>query len=131
MPKPSGTSADPRCASLLTEQDLYLFNEGTHCRLYDKMGAHPRPGGTSFAVWAPDAEQVFVTGDFNEWDRGRHPLSPRGGSGIWEGFIPGVGKGQIYKYHVVSRHEDTAWTKRTPPPSFARRLPRPLRSSGI
>jgi len=68
------------------------------------MGAHPREGGTSFAVWAPDAEKVSVAGDFNGWDRSKHPLSQRGVSGIWEGFVPGVGKGQIYKYHIVSRH---------------------------
>ncbi len=89
--------------SRLTEQDVYLFNEGTHSRLYEKMGAHLREGGTSFAVWAPDAEQVSVIGDFNGWERGRHPLAPHGQSGIWEGFIPGIGKGQIYKYHITSR----------------------------
>jgi len=99
------TSTHPK--ALLTEQDLYLFNEGTHTRLYDKLGAHPgKQGGapgTFFAVWAPDAEAVSVIGDFNGWERGRHPLSPRASSGIWEGFIPGIGKGQIYKYHVVCR----------------------------
>ena len=91
--------------SRLTEQDIYLFNEGTHSLLYEKMGAHPVEGGTLFAVWAPDAEGVSVIGDFNGWERGRHPLSQRAQSGIWEGFIPGIGKGQIYKYHVTSRHQ--------------------------
>ncbi len=96
-----------RQTARLTEQDLYLFNEGTHIRLYDKLGAHPGKEagvpGTFFAVWAPDAEAVSVIGDFNGWERGRHPLSPRANSGIWERFIPGIGKGQIYKYHIVSR----------------------------
>ena len=94
--------------TLLTEDDIYLFNEGSHFRLYEKLGAHPltidgQPG-TYFAVWAPDAERVFVTGNFNGWHRTTHPLRPRQQSGIWEGFIPGVGKGSIYKYHIASRH---------------------------
>jgi len=93
--------------TLLTEGDLYLFNEGTHFRLYEKLGAHPltvnKQEGIYFAVWAPDARQVSVTGDFNNWDRASHPLQPRGQSGIWEGFIPGIGKGAIYKYHITSR----------------------------
>ena len=93
--------------SLLTDQDLYLFNEGTHLRLYDKLGAHPMrvddQAGTYFAVWAPNAEAVSVIGDFNGWRRGMHPLRPRASSGIWEGFVPGVGVGAVYKYHVASR----------------------------
>ena len=94
--------------TLLTEDDLYLFNEGSHFRLYEKLGAHPLTidgqRGTYFAVWAPDAERVFVTGDFNHWNKTSHSLRSRGQSGIWEGFIPGVGKGAIYKYHITSRH---------------------------
>jgi len=93
--------------SLLTDDDIYLFNEGSHFRLYDKLGSHPltREGveGTYFAVWAPDAEKVSVMGDFNGWDKSSHPLQPRGQSGIWEGFIPGVEKGTSYKYRVQSR----------------------------
>jgi 1,4-alpha-glucan branching enzyme len=93
--------------SLLTEDDIYLFNEGTHARLWERMGAHPHTfdgvDGTSFAVWAPDAERVSVVGDFNGWTFRANPLSPRGGSGIWEGFVPGVRKGALYKYHVESR----------------------------
>ncbi|MDR5694886.1 MAG: 1,4-alpha-glucan branching protein GlgB [Armatimonadota bacterium] len=94
--------------SLLSEDDLHLFNEGTHFRLYEKLGAHPLEvegvSGTYFAVWAPNAERVFVMGDFNGWEKTTHPLQPRGQSGIWEGFIPGIGHGSRYKYHIVSRY---------------------------
>src|SRR5215467_8283195 len=91
--------------SLITDQDLYLFNEGSHFRLYEKLGAHPLPDeGTYFAVWAPNAEQVSVMGDFDSWSKTSHPLRPRGSSGIWEGVIPGVGPGVHYKYHIVSRY---------------------------
>lgn len=94
--------------SLLTDQDLYLFNEGTHRRIYDKLGSHPirheGEEGTYFAVWAPDAEKVFVMGDFNDWRKEEIPLYPRGNSGIWEGFVLGVGHGNLYKYHIVSRY---------------------------
>ncbi len=94
--------------SLLTADDLYLFNEGSHYRLYDKMGAHLTEAkgaqGTAFSVWAPNARNVYVIGSFNGWDHSSHPLQPRGSSGIWEGFIPGVGKGTVYKYHIVSNH---------------------------
>jgi 1,4-alpha-glucan branching enzyme len=93
--------------SLLTENDLYLFNEGSHYRIYDKMGAHlSRSGGedqgTTFSVWAPNAREVSVIGGFNQWHPKTHPLRPRGSSGIWEGFVPGVGKGTLYKYHIES-----------------------------
>jgi 1,4-alpha-glucan branching enzyme len=105
----TGTTSEPvrYDVSLLTDDDIYLFNEGSHFRLYEKLGAHPRRGadveGTCFAVWAPDAEQVSVIGDFNGWNHSSHPLRPRGQSGIWEGFIAGIGKGTSYKYHIVSR----------------------------
>ncbi|MBI3872463.1 MAG: 1,4-alpha-glucan branching protein GlgB [candidate division Zixibacteria bacterium] len=104
--------------TLLSADDLYLFNEGTHERLYDKLGAHPiRSGtqpGTHFAVWAPDAEQVSVIGDFNGWDKSRHQLSPREQSGIWEGFVPDLGHGDIYKYHVRSRYHGHCIDKADP-----------------
>jgi len=93
--------------SLLSRDDLYLFNEGSHIRLYDKLGAHPVTAGgrdgTYFAVWAPNAEQVYVTGDFNGWEKQGFKLSTREGSGIWEGFIAGMGSGALYKYHIESR----------------------------
>ncbi|MEM7157397.1 MAG: 1,4-alpha-glucan branching protein GlgB [Myxococcota bacterium] len=90
---------------MLDEQDFYLFNEGTHERIYDKLGAHPMEvdgqAGTGFAVWAPAAHYVAVVGDFNGWDRGAHPLQVRHDSGVWEGFIPGVGPGALYKLHIA------------------------------
>ena len=93
---------------LLTNDDLHLFNEGSHFRLYDKLGAHIRTlegvEGTSFAVWAPNAEAVFLIGDFNGWNKQELPLCPQGSSGIWQGFQPGIGKGARYKYHIISRH---------------------------
>ena len=93
--------------SRLSDDDLFLFNEGSHFSLWEKLGAHPAAAegqsGTSFAVWAPDAEGVSVAGDFNGWNKDSHPLAPRGRSGIWEGFVPGIGKGALYKYHVRSR----------------------------
>ena len=98
----------PTEPSLLSEDDLYLFNEGTHTRLQQKMGAHPivvdGTPGTMFSVWAPNAEAIHVSGDFNGWSKDSHPLRPREKSGIWEGFIPGVGKGTRYKYHLASRY---------------------------
>ena len=105
-------------ASLLTENDLYLFNEGSHFRLYDKLGAHvvnhEGISGTQFAVWAPNAAQVFVMGDFNGWDKHSNPLRPNGQSGIWEGFFPGIGNGTLYKYHIVSRFNDYRVDKTDP-----------------
>lgn len=94
-------------SSLLTDQDIYLFNEGTHYRLYQKLGSHiiemNGTQGTHFSVWAPDAEEVSVVGDFNGWAVDKNRLSPRGSSGIWEGFIQGLDQGTVYKYHIGSR----------------------------
>jgi 1,4-alpha-glucan branching enzyme len=94
--------------SALSELDLHLFNEGTHARLYDKLGAHIEQyadkAGTRFAVWAPNAKKVAVIGDFNSWSKTKHPLKPRASSGLWEGFIPGVKKGDVYKYWISSHH---------------------------
>jgi 1,4-alpha-glucan branching enzyme len=94
--------------SLLTDNDIYLFNEGNHFRLHEKMGAHmvtiDGVAGTHFSVWAPNAQYVAVISDWNGWDPGSNPLKLRGDSGIWEGFIPGVQKGACYKYHIASRY---------------------------
>ena len=92
----------------VTDTDLHLFHEGTHSRLYEKLGAHIVAGiegqGTHFTVWAPNAEAVSVIGDFNRWDRLAQPLQDPGNSGIWEGFVPGVQPGAMYKYSVQSRY---------------------------
>jgi 1,4-alpha-glucan branching enzyme len=108
--------------SLLTEDDLYIFNEGSHFRVYEKLGAHllkvNDTEGAYFAAWAPDAEDVAVIGDFNGWDKKSHYLSPRGQSGIWEGFIPGVVKGSSYKYHIRSRFHEYHADKADPFAAF-------------
>ena len=93
--------------SLLTAHDSYLFNEGSHFRLYDKLGARlvrlAETDGTYFAVWAPNAERVSLIGDFNGWNTSSHALKAKGQTGIWEIFVPGVGKGTLYKFHIESR----------------------------
>ena len=93
---------------LLTEHDVYLFREGNHFRAYQKLGAHAalhnERGGTSFRVWAPNARAVSVIGEFNGWDEAAHPLAARADhSGIWEGFVAGVGRGALYKYRILSQ----------------------------
>ncbi len=95
--------------SPLTDFDIYLFKEGRHSSLYDKLGSHAAEvngvSGAHFALWAPDAVSVSVIGDFNGWDGGSHPLKVRDDwSGIWEGFIPGVARGSVYKYRITSRY---------------------------
>jgi len=92
---------------LFDDADLHLFNEGTHFRIYRQLGSHvvDQGGerGTYFAVWAPNAESVSVVGDFNDWQPLSHPLRPVQASGIWDGFVPGVRQGAVYKYHIRSR----------------------------
>jgi 1,4-alpha-glucan branching enzyme len=113
---------------LLSADDLYLFNEGSHFRLFDKLGAHPLTfrgqEGTLFAVWAPAAEQVNVIGDFNGWNKASHPLRAKGSSGIWEGFIPGLGEGASYKYHIASRYRGYGVDKADPFAFFSEVAPR-------
>ena len=80
-----------------SDQDLYLFNEGSHYRMHDKLGAHlttvAHESGACFGVWAPNGREVSVVGSFNDWNPQAHPLQPRGSSGIWEGFVPAVRSG--------------------------------------
>lgn len=95
--------------SLFTDYDIYLFKSGTHFRVYEKLGSHitevDGQKGVYFAVWAPNAQDVSVIGDFNSWNTQEHVLTSRwDGSGIWEGFIPGLGKGDLYKYHIHSNN---------------------------
>ena len=93
--------------SLLTDYDTHLFRSGTHYKLYEKLGAHlltvEEQGGVQFGVWAPNATKVTVIGDFNGWHPTSHTLYPeKNGSGIWEGFIPEMVKGSIYKYRITA-----------------------------
>jgi 1,4-alpha-glucan branching enzyme len=104
--------------SRLGEQDFHLFNEGSHYRLYEKLGAHPTicngVAGTQFAVWAPGADSVFVFGDFNAWNKSATRLEPTGPSGIWVGFVAGVGPGDTYKFHIHSRYNNFRVDKADP-----------------
>jgi 1,4-alpha-glucan branching enzyme len=112
---------------LLTHDDLHLFNEGSHARLYRKLGAHviehDGERGTCFGVWAPNAESVAVVGDFNDWRVDAHPLRQVGGSGLWEGFVPGAGAGARYKFHIRSRFNGYHVNKADPFARFAELAP--------
>jgi 1,4-alpha-glucan branching enzyme len=90
--------------TLLSDWDFHLFNEGSHHRLWEKLGAHLTPDGAIFGVWAPNAAAVSVIGEWNDWKPQTNQLERRGESGLWEGFIPGVAKGMKYKFHIVSRY---------------------------
>lgn len=118
--------------SLFTDFDIALYQAGKHFRLYEKMGSHcvVQDGrkGVYFAVWAPNAKRVSVTGDFNGWNPNSHVLLPRwDNSGIWEGFIPAIGHGVVYKYHITM-HNGAALDKADP---FARRYETPPRTASI
>lgn len=119
--------------SLLTDHDIYLFKEGNHFQLYNKLGSHRIVTGgitgVSFAVWAPNAEKVSVVGDFNQWNNASHPLTPRKDeSGIWEGFIKGIENGTIYKYHIISRYQNYTADKGDP---FALRWEPPPKTASL
>jgi len=94
----------------LSGHDIYLFREGSHTRLYEKMGCQLEEGGASFAVWAPNARAVSVVGDFNDWRDAAAPLSPRpDDSGLWEGRVAGVRAGALYKYRIVCANGEVAY----------------------
>ncbi|MBT8210769.1 MAG: 1,4-alpha-glucan branching protein GlgB [Eudoraea sp.] len=119
--------------SLFTDFDINLFKAGKHFRLYEKLGAHPLElngvKGTYFAVWAPAARSVSVIGDFNYWLEGEHKLNVRwDGSGIWEGFVPGVSHGAIYKYKIHSHNHGVVTEKADP---FARFCEHPPNTASV
>ncbi|WP_103068296.1 1,4-alpha-glucan branching protein GlgB [Aquimarina sediminis] len=119
--------------SLFTEFDINLFKDGKHYRLYEKFGSHittvNNVQGTYFAVWAPSAKSVSVIGDFNYWAEGEHELHVRWDeSGIWEGFIPDVGKGNLYKYKIHSHHNAYTTEKADP---YARRCEHPPKTASV
>ncbi len=125
--------AEVKTYSLFTDFDINLFKAGKHYRLYEKFGSHIMTlddvEGTYFAVWAPSAKSVSVIGDFNFWLEGEHRLNVRWDeSGIWEGFIPGAGKGSIYKYKIHSHHNDIKTEKADP---YARRCEHPPKTASI
>ncbi len=115
-------------ATLLFDDDIYLFNEGSHFQLHDKLGAHLMDSdgvaGTYFAVWAPNAEKVAVVGDFNGWNGTENPLAQRGASGIWEGFVAGARKGQYYKFRIWPRGSTVSIDKTDPMGIFFETPPR-------
>jgi 1,4-alpha-glucan branching enzyme len=113
--------------SLLQADDLFLFNQGTHYRLYEKLGAHLVDGGVYFAVWAPSARAVSVIGDWNGWVHGSNSLHARESSGIWEGVIPGVHHGTRYKFAIVGPDGQT-FEKADP---FATRAEHPPTTASI
>ncbi|MEQ8768437.1 MAG: 1,4-alpha-glucan branching protein GlgB [Planctomycetota bacterium] len=119
---------NPPPTSLLTDDDVYLFNEGQHFQLYRKLGAHSividDVAGTQFTVWAPAARRVSVAGDFNNWDRESAQLQAVGASGLWRGFVPGASQGDCYKYaietedgEVLEKADPFAFHAETPPKS--------------
>ncbi len=119
--------------SLFTDFDINLFKAGKHFRLYEKFGSHITAvdgiDGTYFAVWAPNAKAVSVIGDFNYWTPGEYQLQVRwDSSGVWEGFIPHVGKGNLYKYHIESHHNGIITQKADP---YSRRCEHPPSTASI
>ncbi len=103
----------------ITDLDVHLFKEGSHFKLFDKLGCHLTTqngaSGAAFSVWAPNAKKVSVVGDFNGWNRSSHPMNPRwDGSGIWEVFVPDVPKGSTYKYYIQSHHKEHTGEKGDP-----------------
>ncbi|MCW2548627.1 MAG: 1,4-alpha-glucan branching enzyme, partial [Mycobacterium sp.] len=129
----SYVSDDPyRFLPTLGEVDLHLIGEGRHERLWHVLGAHVRRfnggiTGTSFAVWAPNARGVRVMGDWNFWDARAHPMRSLGSSGVWEIFIPDIGAGTRYKFHVLGA--DSVWREKADP--MARRTEVPPATASV
>ena len=107
-----------RFGPILSDLDEYLLGEGTHQRIWEALGAHPMTldgvAGTHFAVWAPNARRVSVVGDFNAWDGRRHVMRRRGGTGVWEIFVPGARDGAAYKYEIIGPHGELLPLKADP-----------------
>src|SRR5919202_11107 len=112
----------------LTGHDQYLFREGTHSRLYEKLGAQFMGDATHFAVWAPNAQSVSVIGDWNGWDPRSNPMRPTGDSGIWTARVPEAKPGSVYKFHIVSRHAGYRVDKADP---YAFRAEEPPRTGSM
>ena len=120
--------------SPITDYDIFLFKQGTHYHLYEKMGAQKftdpsdNAEGVAFSVWAPNAQSVSVVGNFNDWNTESHPLAARwDGSGIWEGFVPGLAKWELYKFCIKNSHGEIK-EKMDP---FCRAFELPPRTSSI
>src|SRR5438105_678046 len=129
---PTSTLEQQDALSIFSDFDLYLFGQGKHYRIYEKMGAHLRTingvAGVHFAVWAPNALAVSVIGDFNNWQRDVNPMHLRHQDlGVWECFVPGLQAGALYKYAIYSRYNNYRVDK-TDPYGFAAEL-RPLTAS--
>jgi 1,4-alpha-glucan branching enzyme len=127
---PGRTVDDPyRFLPTLGEIDLHLIGEGRHEELWRVLGAHTRSyegiagtvQGTSFAVWAPSAQGVRLTGDFNYWDGRAHPMRAMGSTGVWELFVPGLGDGTHYKFEVLGK--DGVWRQKADPVAFRAEVP--------
>ena len=115
--------------TLFTDNDIYLFKEGTHLKLYDKLGSHKMSykgsEGVYFALWAPNAKSVSVIGNFNNWNNKKHVLKPRwDSSGIFEGFIKDIKFGEVYKYHIVSNYNNQTSEKSDPYSFFNEHSPK-------
>ena len=105
----------------LGEVDIHLINEGRHEELWCALGAHPDETGTTFRVWAPNALEVQIRGDFNDWDGSRSPLKPVASSGVWEAHVDGAGDGTTYKFHI--RGADGVWRDKADPMAFWTEVP--------
>ena len=126
-PKAGTSSPDAQAPCLIiTDNDRYLFATGTWNRSWEKLGGHPDVqdgvAGWHFAVWAPDVRSVHVVGPFNGWDAKANPLAPLATSGIWQGFVPGLAEGELYKY-VIETHDGRLLYKADPYGFFAEEQP--------